>query len=74
MDKGELQMAEKTLYEVEEVLKKNGGPLPMSKAGIYLACSKGAIPTVRVGRRLFIPSWWVDEMINKPIDNPNKGA
>jgi len=63
-------MNNKKLYEVKEVLKI----IPMSLAGIYLACSKGDIPSVRVGRRLFVPSWWVDKMLNEPIDKPKQGA
>lgn len=56
----------KTLYELPELLKKNGGPIPMSRAGIYLAVKNGDIPSVRVGRRVFVPSWYVDSLVNKP--------
>lgn len=59
-------MLEKKLWEIEEALAKNGGPIPMSKAGIYLACSKGNIPTVRIGRRVFIPSWFIEKLLNEP--------
>jgi len=38
----------------------------MSLAGVYKACSEGKIPTVKVGRRIFIPSYWVDNMLNDP--------
>ncbi len=63
-------MAERKLYELREVQ-----PLvPMSMAGLYLACSKGDIPTVRVGRRVFIPGWWLDEILSKPASAPSKGA
>lgn len=63
-------MKDKKLYELSEVQQV----VPMSKAGLYLACSKGDIPTVRVGKRVFVPSWWIDEVLSKPADNPNKGA
>jgi len=63
-------MSDKKLYEIHEVLPI----VPLSKAGFYLACSKGDIPTVRVGRRVFIPSWWIDEILSKPADSPGKGA
>jgi hypothetical protein len=59
-------MTGKTLYEIDEVMKRNGGPLPMSKAGLYKACADGTIPSVRVGRRVFIPSWYVDSLLEKP--------
>ncbi|MBP2644092.1 MAG: Helix-turn-helix domain [Firmicutes bacterium] len=62
-------MSDKKLYEIPEVLEI----LPMSKAGIYLACSKGDIPSVRVGRRLFIPAWWVEDMTNRPADASRVG-
>jgi predicted DNA-binding transcriptional regulator AlpA len=64
------RMVEKKLCDLEEVLQI----IPMSKAGIYLACSKGDIPTVRVGRRVFVPSWWIDQILSKPADVPGKGA
>lgn len=55
-------MRDRKLYSVEEVLRL----VPLSRAGIYAACKKGVIPTISVGRRLFVPSWWVDEMMIKP--------
>lgn len=61
-----LMSGEKKLYECKELLKKYGGPLPMSAAGFYKACSEGKIATVRVGNRVFVPSWWVDKMLNEP--------
>jgi len=57
----------KTLYELPELLRKNGGPIPMSRAGIYLAVKNGGIPSVRVGRRVFVPSWYVDSLLNAPM-------
>lgn len=54
----------KTLYELPELLRKNGGPIPMSRAGIYAAVKSGVIPSVRVGRRVFVPSWYVDSLLN----------
>ncbi|CVK18402.1 hypothetical protein [Sporomusa sphaeroides] len=55
----------KTLYELPELLRKNGGPIPMSRAGIYAAVKKGVIPSVRVGKRVFVPSWYVDSLLNE---------
>lgn len=45
---------EERLYSVQEVLAKNGGPIPMSMSGIYQAIKKGAIPIVSIGKRKFI--------------------
>ena len=57
------------LYERKDLLKKYGGPLPMSDAGFYKACAQGKIVTVRVGKRVFVPSWFVDQLLNEPSDN-----
>lgn len=59
----------KTLYERKELLKKYGGPLPMSDAGFYKSCAEGKIPTVRIGKRVFVPSWFVDQLLNEPGEN-----
>jgi hypothetical protein len=59
-------MTNKKFYEVPELLQSNGGPIPMSKAGVYLAMSKGDIPSVRIGRRVFIPAWWIDKLAAEP--------
>lgn len=56
-------MSMKLLYELPELLRKNGGPIPMSRAGIYAATKNGTIPSVRVGRRVFVPSWYVDSLL-----------
>ncbi|VBB06426.1 Hypothetical protein LUCI_1658 [Lucifera butyrica] len=52
----------KKLYDLSEVLSI----IPMSKAGIYKACSEGKIPSVKVGRRVFIPSWYIEKILNEP--------
>lgn len=57
-------MTEKKLWTIDESIRKNGGPLPMSKAGVYKACADGNIPAVNVGRRIFIPNWWLDKLLN----------
>lgn len=55
-------MSEKKLYTIEEAL----GVIPMSKAGIYKACSEGKIPSVKVGKRIFISSWFIEKLLNEP--------
>jgi hypothetical protein len=54
------------LYEVQELLTANGGPLPLSRAGIYNAVAKGDIPMVKIGRRVFVPSWYVEKLLMPP--------
>lgn len=58
----------KKLYDLQELLAINGGPIPLSKAGIYSAAAKGDIPTVAIGRRIFVPSWYVDELLMPPTE------
>ena len=60
------------LFDLTSLIASNGGPIPISRAGIYAAAAKGDIPTVRIGRRRFVPSWFVDQLLTPP---PNfKGA
>lgn len=54
---------EKKLYSLLELISVNGGPIPLSRAGIYNAVAKGAIPTVNIGRRRFVPSGFVDKLL-----------
>lgn len=56
-------MREKKLWTIDEVLAKNGGPLPVSKAGAYKMAADGGIVCVRIGRRVFIPNWWLEKIL-----------
>ncbi|SDF87352.1 helix-turn-helix transcriptional regulator [Sporolituus thermophilus] len=53
---------EKKLYELPEVLDI----VPMSRAGLYKAAKEGKIPTVKIGRRIFIPAWYIDKITSEP--------
>ena len=39
--------------------------LGVSKASVYRNVASGAIPSVRVGRSVRIPKWWVEERLGK---------
>ncbi|MBP6963701.1 MAG: helix-turn-helix domain-containing protein [Armatimonadetes bacterium] len=39
--------------------------LRLSRAGFYQLARRGAIPTVRVGRLMFVPSGWVDKKLGE---------
>jgi len=39
--------------------------LGVSKAAIYRGAANGSIPSIRVGRSVRIPRWWVDERTKK---------
>ena len=60
---------EKKLYDLQELLAVNGGPIPMSKSGIYFAVSSGIIPSVSIGRRRFVPSWYIDQLLMPPAES-----
>ena len=53
-------MSTKRLYAIEELREI----IPLSRAGIYLAVKKGEVPSIRVGRRVFVPSWFVDKLLS----------
>lgn len=50
------------LLPVKDVIAANGGPLPMSLAGVYAAIKRGEIASVKIGRRVFIV---MDSLENK---------
>ncbi len=52
----------KLLYSVDEVLACNGGILPMSKSGVYKLIREKAIPSKRIGKRVFILGRFFDDM------------
>jgi hypothetical protein len=57
---------DKKLFDLKELITANGGPIPLSRSGIYSAAAKGLLPTVSIGRRLFVPSWYVDRLLMPP--------
>ncbi len=36
--------------------------LPRSRAAIYAAANRGDIPSIRVGKRVFIPTTYIDRL------------
>ena len=56
------------LYDLTEIREM----IPLSRAGVYLACKRGDIPTVKIGRRIFVPAWYIDEITTKgPLPKAN---
>lgn len=55
-------MVKDKLYTVDEAL----AVIPLSKSGIYAAMKKGSIVTVTIGKRKFIPGWFLSQLINMP--------
>lgn len=60
----------KLLYTVEEVLECNGGVLPLSKSAVYKLIRQKEIPSIRIGKRVFIPGKYFDDMRQKAMRNP----
>jgi hypothetical protein len=54
---------QKKLYGISEFKKL----VPLSTPGIYKAVATGILPSVRVGRRIFIPSWYVERLLSEPV-------
>jgi len=61
-----MENSNRKLYELSELMQENGGPLPLSRSAIYYAVSTGDIPSIRLGRRVFVPSWFIDSLLNPP--------
>ena len=57
-------MTNKKLFTMTEALEI----VPLSRSGLFQAIKRGEIPVIRVGKRIFIPSWWVDKIVNPPTD------
>lgn len=56
---------EKNFYDLDE-LREEVFQNKISKAHIYNLCGRGDIPTVRIGRRLLIPTWYVEKLLHGP--------
>ena len=54
--------------DVDEFQKVMGGPRKIAKGTIYAAIKNGEIPSCHVGRRAFIPRWFVDRILNPPAE------
>ena len=48
------------VYTVAEVVELFGGR--RHRTAVYEDLRRGAIPSLRLGRRLFVPSWYVEQL------------
>ena len=53
---------QKRLYSVCELLDL----IPVSRASLYAAIKRGEIPSANVGRRIFVPEWAIEKLLNPP--------
>ncbi|MEN6383839.1 MAG: hypothetical protein ABFD79_01425 [Phycisphaerales bacterium] len=42
------------LYEVKEIITKNGGILPLSLSGVYSLVRRGEIDAIHIGKKVLI--------------------
>lgn len=56
---------EKRLYSPKEVIAANGGILPMSLSGVYLAVNRKEIPVKKIGTRIFIPGKYLLTLLDE---------
>lgn len=38
--------------------------VPCSRAHLYQAAKRGEIPTIKIGERVFVPSWYFEDLQN----------
>ncbi len=58
----------KVLYSVDEVQECNGGVLPLSKSAIYKLIREKAIPSKRIGKRVFILGSFIESLTKHDSD------
>lgn len=58
----------KALYSVDEVLEINGGILPLSKSAVYKLIRENAIPSLRIGKRVFILGSYIESLTKQDGD------
>ncbi len=57
----------KRTYNVPEFAKLAG----ISRPHAYRLVDKGEVPSIRLGRRVVIPGWYVEQLLGKPAEVAN---
>lgn len=52
----------KQAYSVPEFAKALG----LSRAHVYNLVARGEVPTIKLGHRLIVPGWYVEQLLGKP--------
>jgi hypothetical protein len=60
-----MKIDEDSLYSVKEVVKKNGGILPLGLSSVYAAIRSGKIPAVTLGKRKFISGATLKKLVSE---------
>jgi hypothetical protein len=56
---------ERNFYTPEEVRQKVFADT-ISKPLLYAAIKRGEIASMRLGRKILVPAWWVDRILSMP--------
>lgn len=59
------QNGQPTTYTVPEVARL----LRIARNTAYAMAAGGAIPTIRLGRLVRVPGWWVEKQLGRPVDD-----
>lgn len=60
-----MEFKSQKFYSVKQLISANGGPLDLSLSAIYAAVRSGEIPSIKIGRRLLIPGYFIIELEKK---------
>jgi len=61
--KGGADMENRLTVGVEEFAKLTG----ISRPHAYRLVKHGEVPSIRLGKRIFVPNWYVKELLDKPV-------
>lgn len=64
------QIPKKVYFTLREVKDLFGDGI--SESSLLTMVRRGDIPSRRMMQRIFIPSWWVEQLINEAITAPKK--
>lgn len=59
-----MEIKKDAFYAPKEVIRKNGGILPVSLAQVYAAIKRGEIPVKKLGSRVMIPGSYLLALVN----------
>lgn len=58
-------MDNRNFYDLEE-FRRDIFHNRISRSQVYKQAKAGEIPTIKIGRRVFVPAWFVLQLISKP--------
>ena len=55
-------------------VKETGELVPLSQGAIYAGLAAGEIPSIKIGRRVLVPAWWIRAQIDGPKTDARTAA